>query len=79
MCLDKYELRVGLNYDRFQENLILTKMGTVVQKAQEKKQHFVYCWAARLLCQNSHYGKVGWSRNVGLALLDVCMQQSTVA
>lgn len=30
MYLDKYELRVGLNYDRFQENLILTKRGTGV-------------------------------------------------
>lgn len=30
MCLDEYELRVGLNYVRFQENLILTKSGAGV-------------------------------------------------
>lgn len=40
MCLNKYELRVVLNYYRLQQSLIWTKRGTAVQKAQEKKSAF---------------------------------------
>lgn len=54
MCLDEYELRVGLNYDRFQEKTPFNKKGDWCIKSTRKKQPFEYCRAAKLLCQNSH-------------------------
>lgn len=79
MCLDEYELRVGLNYDRFQEETFNKKGDWCVKSTRKKPSLLSTVGLPNYSAKTLMTRKVGRGRNTGLALLCICTQQSAMA